>query len=194
MRKIPWRNGTDDSDRFADDSALGGDSHRFGDTEVGAPRIGLRGIGAETQILDRTLQLRHRGEHARCPDFGHGDLAESLNVLAHRVAQLPDTTNPQLGVSRPIGVVEGMARGIDRVAHIIGVGVGGGPKHLFGRGVHGGETPCATGEEFPTDEQIAVAFGCYRHARLLSEPHGHLSGFIRRTLSTGRPPRQGLCR
>ena len=156
--------------------------------EIGAPRIGLGGVGGEAQIFDRTFELRRRGQHPGRADLGDGDLAQFLDVLAHGVAQLADAAHPQLGVRRPVGVVERAAGGVDRAAHVVGVGVGGGAQDLLGRRVDGRESARAAGHELAVDEEIAVAVGCYRHPRL-PPLVGHLSEIaVSRTLVAAPRP------
>ena len=106
VREVPRRDGADDADGLPRDRAVRLDAHRRRDAEIGCPLVGLRGVGAEAQILDRALELRHRRQHPRRADLGDRQLPQLLDVVAHRLLQLPDAAHPQLDVGRPVGVVE----------------------------------------------------------------------------------------
>ena len=163
MREVPRRDGADDADRLAGDRAVGLDAHRRRDTEIGRPLIRLGGVGAEAQVLDRTLELRDRGQHPRRADLGDGQLAQLLDVVAHGLLQLADAAHPQFGVGGPVGVVEGAAGGLDRAAHVVGARVGGDTEHLLGGRVDRRERARAAGHELPVDEQLTLAIGQHPH-------------------------------
>jgi len=78
-------------------------------------------------------------------------------MVAHGLLQLAQAAHPQRGVTRPVGLVEGAPRGLDRLAQVGGVGVGGHPEHFLGRGVHGVEGAGRAGDQLAVDEQSALA-------------------------------------
>jgi hypothetical protein len=78
-------------------------------------------------------------------------------VVAEGLLQLPDTAHPQLGVGRPVGVVEGAPRRLDRPAHVAGARIGGDAEHFFGGGVEGGERARTARHELAIDEQLTLA-------------------------------------
>ena len=83
----------------------------------------------------------------------------SSACVAHRLLELADAAHPQFGVGRPVGVVEGAARRLDRQAHVIGARIGGDAEHLFGGRVDGLECARAAGDELAVDEQPTLAIG-----------------------------------
>ncbi len=156
--------GADDPDRLARDGAVGLDSQRRGDAEIGGPLIRRGGVGAKAEVLHRTLELGGGGQHPGSAHFGDGQVAELVDVVAHGGLQLPNAAHPQLGVGGPVGVVECAAGGLDRSAHVVGARVGGGTEHLLGSRVQRRERPRAAGDEFPVDEQLALAIGQHPHS------------------------------
>ena len=55
-------------------------------TPRSAPLVGLGGVGREAEILDRALELRAGGEHARRADLGDRELPQLLDVVEQRLA------------------------------------------------------------------------------------------------------------
>ena len=156
MREIPGGDRSDHADRLPDDRPMGLDAHRRRDACISRPLVRLRGIGAETEVGDRALQLRHRCQHHRRAHLGDGDLAQFFNVFGQDFLQLTQAPHPQHGVRRPVGVVERAAGRPDRGAHIVGGRVGRDTEHLFGRRVDGSEGAPAARHQLAVDEQLTL--------------------------------------
>lgn len=166
--KVPRGDGADDADGLARDGAPGGDAHRRRLAEILVVFVGFGGVRGERQVVDRDFELGDAGEHSRRPDFGDGQVAQLFEVLLHRLAQLPDAAHPQFGVARPVRLIEGAPRGIDRAFHVGGVGVGGDTQHFLGRRIDRGKGASAAGRHLAVDEEFAHAVGQQGHVPLLS--------------------------
>jgi hypothetical protein len=157
VRKVPRGDRADDAHRLPDDGATSLDTHRLGDSEVGGPRIRLGRVRTEAQVGDRAFQLGGGGEHPRRADLRDGELADFLDVLRQHVLQLTHTPHPQLGVGRPVAVVERAAGRLDRLAHVVDGRVGGDAQHLFGGRIDRRERASGACHQRAVDEQLTLA-------------------------------------
>lgn len=71
--------------------------------------------------------------------------------------------HPQRYVARPVAVIEGAARRLDGITHVVAVGIRRGSEHLLGSRVHRRESPRTAGEQLSVDEQFTVAIGQNGH-------------------------------
>ena len=85
------------------------------------------------------------------------ELAQFLDVLGQHLLQLTNAAHPQLGVGRPVGVVECAAGRLDRAAHVVGGRVGGDAEHLLGGRVDRRERAAAARHQLAVDEQLTLA-------------------------------------
>ncbi len=157
VREVPRGDRADDADRLPCDSAVSLDAHRRGDAEVGGPLIGLGRVRAEAQIVDRALELRHRSQHPRRADLGNGQFPQFFYVLGHRLLQLTKTPHPQLGVGRPVGVVECAAGRLDRRPMSSVVASAATPSTSSVAGLIGRERAPAARHQLAVDEQLTLA-------------------------------------
>ena len=153
VRKIPRRDGADDTERLSHDRATARDAERCGDTEIGSPRICLGDLSWECQIVDGYLELTTVGQGDRRAHLGDGDVAQQLDLRVQRIAQLAQAMHPELGVPGPVGLVERDAGGRDGAVHVGGVAVGRGAERLFRRRVDGGDRSTAARQQFTVDQQ-----------------------------------------
>ena len=79
----------------------------------------------------------------------------SSRCSLHRLTQLAHAPHPQLGVARPVGLVEGPSRRIDGAAHVLGVGIGRGTQHFLGGRVDRRESPLAAARQLAVDEAVS---------------------------------------
>ena len=89
--------------------------------------------------------------------LGNGDVAQFLNVIAHRLLQLPDAPGTEFDVGRPVGLVERLAGRTDRGTHVGRVRVGRDAKHFLGGRVDVRKRAPAARDELPVDEQTTFA-------------------------------------
>jgi len=119
-------------------------------TEIDIPRVGLGRVGAEAQILDRSFELRTCRQHHRRAHLGNRDVAQFLNVIAHRLLQLPDATGPKRDVRRPVGPIERLAGRTDSGTHVGRVRVGRDAKHFSVAGLTFGNVPPLPATSLPS--------------------------------------------
>ena len=178
MGEVPRGDGADDADGLTSDRAPGRDTHRRRLAEILVVFVGFGGIGREAKSLTGTFELSDCGEHPRRADFGDGQVAQLLEVLLHRLAQLADAPHPQLGVARPVSVVEGPSGRLDGPAHVVSAGIGRGTQDFLGGRVDRGKCALAAARQLAVDEQRAHAVGQQCHLCLRRLVSGHMSGIV----------------
>ena len=87
------------------------------------------------RLLERPVELRREGHHARRADLGDELLAVLLALGLERLLQLLEAALAQGAVGRPVGLVEGPPGRGDRPLHVLGGGVGHLAEHLLRRRV-----------------------------------------------------------
>jgi hypothetical protein len=170
---VPRDDRGDDADGLLDDGAPAVAAERGAVGQLALPRelVDLRG-GPLQLLADRYVELRPVGGHHRAPDLGDQLLAEQLGVVLDRLGELGEAALAQLLVRRPVGLVEGSARGGDGPSHVLDGGVGDLADDLLRGGVDVVEALARRGlDELAVDEHAGLA----RHhegGRGLDRGHG----------------------
>ena len=167
-REVPRHDRADDAHRLAPDlprrQLTGELDERV--AEVGLPRILVDQLGGIRQrVCQRGVELRPVRHHARAAGLEDQLLAERLLLGFQRRLQLLEAALAERAVGRPVGLVEGAARGVDRAVHVRLRRVRDLPQHLLGGRVDVGERAGLAVDELAVDQhpRLETDLGCVSH-------------------------------
>ena len=172
-RIVPGNDRPDHAGRLLHHRALAVDPECVTVRELSLPLEAVDELRRPEQAVgERGVELRPVREHDRSTHFGDELGAELFALTLDRRLQLFEAASSERTVGRPIGLVEGTARGRDRGAHVFDRRVGDLAQYLFGRGIDVDEALARLGlSQLTADEQPDLTIESARKLVRLSRGH-----------------------